>query len=576
MKESEDNEQVPAPTRPVQNSRTMVRMPILLSITMAAGMLLGATFFSGGKKLTDVAKGYAKFREVLMLVENNYVDSVNTDQLVDYSIEKMLEKLDPHTSYFNAEEATTARSQLESGFDGIGVEFNLYNDTVYVVTPLSGGPSEAAGIHSGDRLLKVNGEVLSGPGVTNAKVYKLLRGRRGTEVKLEIGRTGVKDNLVFTVRRDRIPTFSVDAAYMVDEEIGYIKVSRFSETTYDEFKNALSSLKKSGLKKLVLDLRGNPGGYMERATSIADEMIAGNKLLVYTDGKDSRFDRQTKAHITGMFEEGPVVVLVDEGSASASEIVAGALQDHDRALVVGRRTFGKGLVQMPVKLSDGSELRLTISRYYTPSGRSIQKPYELGKGDEYEKDMKKRFESGELFVQDSIKFDPKLQYKTDGGRVVYGGGGIMPDIFVPRDTSMNSKYLFELYAKNILREYALRYANENLKRLEKMTFKEYLGTFTVTDAMMAEMVSDATKAGIKLNEKELARSRAIVTAQTKALIGRYVWGRQRKDGLSNEIYQVLNPTDNIYREALNQFAKAEALEKGDFSSLNLPKKSGDK
>jgi carboxyl-terminal processing protease len=571
-KGNEDSMNEPTPGKPVQNSRTVVRLPILLSITMAAGMLLGATFFSGGKNLTDLAKGSAKFREVLMLIENNYVDSVNTDQLVDYSIEKMLEKLDPHTSYFNAEEATAARSQLESGFDGIGVEFNLYNDTVYVVTPLSGGPSETAGIQSGDRLLKVNGEQLSGPGASNAKVYKLLRGRRGTEVKMEIGRTGVKENLVFNVKRDRIPTYSVDAAYMVDEEIGYIKVSRFSETTYDEFKKSLSSLKASGLKKLIIDLRGNPGGYMERATSIADEMLSGNKLLVYTDGKDSRFDRQTRAHVTGMFEEGPVIVLVDEGSASASEIVAGALQDHDRALVVGRRTFGKGLVQMPVKLSDGSELRLTISRYFTPSGRSIQKPYELGKGEEYEKDMSKRFESGELFVQDSIKFDPKLRYKTEGGRVVYGGGGIMPDVFVPRDTSMNSKYLFELYAKNIIREYALRYANTNQKKLEKMKFNEYLTGFTVTDAMVTELVQDASKSGIKPNSKELAQSRPVIVAQTKALIGRYIWGRQRKDGLSNEIYQVINPTDNIYREALHQFSKAEALERGDFSSLNLPKK----
>ncbi|WP_247236027.1 S41 family peptidase [Telluribacter sp. SYSU D00476] len=562
----------PTPDKPVQNSRTVVRLPIILSITMAAGMLLGATFFSGGRKLTEVAKGYAKFREVLMLIENNYVDSVNTDELVDYSIQKMLEKLDPHTTYFNADEASAARSQLESGFDGIGVEFNLFNDTVFVVTPLSGGPSETVGIQSGDRILKVNGEPLSGPGVTNAKVFKMLRGRRGTEVKLEIGRTGVKDPMVFNVKRDRIPTYSVEAAYMVDEEIGYIKISRFSETTYDEFKNALSSLKASGLKKLMLDLRGNPGGYMERATSIADEMIAGNKLLVYTDGKDSRFDRQTRAHVTGMFEEGPVIVMVDEGSASASEIVAGALQDHDRALVVGRRSFGKGLVQMPVKLSDGSELRLTISRYFTPSGRSIQKPYELGKGDEYERDMKKRFESGELFVQDSIKFDPKLRYKTEGGRVVYGGGGIMPDVFVPRDTSMNSKYLFELYAKNIIRDYALRYVSANQKKLEKMSFKEYLTTFSVTDAMVADLVQEASKAGIKRNDSELSRSKPVIVAQTKALIGRYVWGRQRKDGLSNEIYQVLNPIDNIYREAMRQFSKAEALEKGDFSSLNLPKK----
>jgi carboxyl-terminal processing protease len=561
----------PNPEKPIQNTRGIVRLPIILSLTLAAGMLLGATFFSGGKKLTDVAKGYAKFREVLMLVESNYVDSVNTDELVDFSIHKMLEKLDPHTAYFNSEEATAARSQLDSGFDGIGVEFNIYNDTVYVVTPLSGGPSETVGIQSGDRLLKVNGETLSGPGVTNAQVFKALRGKRGTEVKLHIGRTGVKGGMDFTVVRDRIPQYSVDAAYMVDEEVGYIKVSRFAESTYEEFKTALSSLKASGLKKLILDLRGNPGGYMERATSMADELIGGNKLLVYTDGKDNRFDRKTHARFDGMFEEGPVIVLVDEGSASASEILAGALQDHDRALIVGRRTYGKGLVQMPIKLSDGSELRLTISRYYTPSGRSIQKPYELGKVETYNEDLTNRYNSGEYFTADSIKFDPNLRFKTDGGRTVYGGGGIMPDVFVPRDTSMNSKYLFELYAKNIIREYALRYSKEHQKTLEKLTFDQFLADFKVSDAMMKELVRDATAAGIQYNERGLNRSRPYIAAQLKGLIGRYQWGRQRKDGLSNEMYQVLNPIDKMYQEALRQFDKATDLERGDFSSLNLLK-----
>ncbi|PSL19214.1 S41 family peptidase [Dyadobacter jiangsuensis] len=559
------------PQPPIQNSKSVVRLPIIIAITLAAGVLLGSTFFSGGKKLSDVAKGYGKFREVLMLVENNYVDSVNTEELVDFSISKMLEKLDPHTAYFNAEEATAARSQLESGFDGIGVEFNIYNDTVYVVTPLSGGPSEAAGIQSGDRIISVNKENLSGPGVTNAQVYKLLRGKRGTKVDLSIERVGLKDKMNFAVVRDRIPTYSVDASYMVDQEIGYIKVSRFSETTFDEFKSALKTLKAEGLKNLILDLRGNPGGYMERATSMADEFIAGDKLLVYTEGKDSRFDRKTRSHVDGLFEQGPLIVLVDEGSASASEILAGALQDHDRALVVGRRSYGKGLVQMPIKLSDGSELRLTISRYYTPSGRSIQKPYELGKGEDYSQDLAHRYESGELFSADSIKFDKSKVYKTDGGRVVYGGGGITPDIFVAKDTLMNSKYLFELYSKNIIREYALRYANENQKRLEKQPFKEYLKSFQVSDAMLAELVKDASRAGIKPNEKELNLSKSLITSQTKAIIGRYVWGRKQKNGLNNEVFQVLNPSDNVYQHAVQLFSQAAQLEKGEFSSLNIPK-----
>jgi carboxyl-terminal processing protease len=559
------------PEPPVHNSRSAIRMPIVIAITLAAGVLLGSTFLGGGSKLTDVARNYAKFREVLMLVENNYVDSVNTDELVDYSISKMLEKLDPHTAYFNAEEAIAARSQLESGFDGIGVEFNIYNDTVYVVTPLSGGPSETAGIQSGDRIISVNKESLSGPGVSNAQVYKLLRGKRGTKVDLAIERVGIKGNMNFGVVRDRIPTFSVDAAYMVDKEIGYIKVSRFSETTFDEFKSALKTLKGDGLKKLILDLRGNPGGYMERATSMADEFIAGDKLLVYTEGKDSRFDRKTRSHVDGIFETGAMVVLVDEGSASASEILAGALQDHDRALVVGRRSYGKGLVQIPNKLSDGSELRLTVSRYYTPSGRSIQKPYVKGKGEEYSQDLSHRYESGEFFNADSIRLDKSKTYKTDGGRLVYGGGGIMPDVFVARDTSMNSKYLYELYAKNIIREYALRFANDNRKKLEKQSFDEYLRSFQINDEMMEELVKDASKAGIKPNERELKLSRPLIQAQTKAVVARYIWGRKKSSGLNNETFQVLNPTDQVYQVALRSFNKASELEHGDFSSLNTAK-----
>jgi carboxyl-terminal processing protease len=560
------------PQTPIRNKPSVVRLPVIIGLTLAAGMLIGSTFFSGGNKsLTDVVKSSAKFREVLMYVENNYVDTVNTEELVDYSISKMLEKLDPHTSYFNKEESTAARSQLESGFDGIGVEFNIYNDTVYVVTPLSGGPSETAGIQSGDRILMVNEEKLSGPGVTNAQVYKLLRGKRGTKVDLAIERVGLKDKMNFAVVRDRIPTYSVDAAYMIDGEIGYIKVSRFSETTFDEFKSSLTTLKANGLKKLILDLRGNPGGYMERATSMADEFIAGDKLLVYTEGKDSRYDRKTRSHVNGAFEKGPVIVLVDEGSASASEILAGALQDHDRALIVGRRSYGKGLVQMPIKLSDNSELRLTISRYFTPSGRSIQKPYEMGKGEDYSQDLSHRYESGELFSADSIKFDKEKIYKTDGGRTVYGGGGIMPDVFVPRDTLNNSKYLFELYAKNIIREYALRYANENLKKLERQSFNEFLSSFEVTDAMLAELVKDASVAGIKPNDKELKISKPVVVSQTKAIIGRYVWGRKQKTGLNNEVFQVLNPTDNVYQKAIQLFGPAAQLEAGDFSSLNTVK-----
>lgn len=541
----------------------------MLSLALAGGMVIGATLLGGSSKVSDVSAGYDKFRQVLNRIERDYVDSVSTAELVDYSISKMLEKLDPHTSYLTAEEAVAARSQLESGFDGIGVEFNIQNDTVYVVTPLFGGPSEEIGIQSGDRILSVDGSPLSGPGATNTRVFKMLRGKRGTKVKLEIARNGAKKPIMFEVTRNRIPTYSVDAAYMAGKDVGYIKVTRFSESTYDEFKKALGMLKEKGMDRLILDLRGNPGGYMEKAVNMADEFIAGDKLLVYTKGKRAGMDKESRAHIAGIFEEGPIVVLVDEGSASASEILAGALQDQDRALVVGRRTFGKGLVQMPLKLDDNSELRLTVSRYYTPSGRSIQKPYEMGHSEEYGKDLSNRYDSGEFFHADSIHLNKKLRYTTAGGREVFGGGGIMPDVFVPRDSSRNSNYLFELRGKNILRDFALKYAALNQQGLLKKPFESFFSDFQVNEPMLKEIVRESEKQGIVFHEKEYQKSKAQIQLEIKALIGRYVWGRQRKDGLSNEIYQIINPSDPVFQVALRQFGNAGALEKGKFGQMRL-------
>ena len=550
------------PDRTISNSPAIIRLPLLISIALAGGLLIGATFFGNQKSLNSVGGGYAKYREILQLIENNYVDTVNTDELVDYSISKMLEKLDPHTAYMNPTDAVAARSQLEGGFDGIGVEFNIYKDTVYVVTPLAGGPSESAGIQSGDKIIRVNETALTGPKVDNTTVFKTLRGKRGSEVKLTILRRGNREPQAYTVTRDRIPTYSVDAAYMVDDKTGYIKVNRFSETTYDEFKTALASLKQQGLKQLMLDLRNNPGGYMDRATSLADEFISGNKLLVYTNGKDDKYDRQTLARIAGQFEDGPMVVLIDEGSASASEIVAGALQDHDRALIAGRRSFGKGLVQMPVQLSDGSELRLTISRYYTPSGRSIQKPYVKGHEEDYGKDLDARSKRGEYFVADSIKNDPKLKFKTDVGRVVYGGGGISPDYFIPRDTTWQTPYLGQLYGKNLVREFALEYANDNRKRLEKMTFAEFNRNVTITDDQLAQLVKDATAQGVKPNDKEFNRSKNYIRTNVKAFVARYIFQKNNRSGQNNEFFRVYGEADDTYKRGLTLFDKARQLERG--------------
>ncbi len=555
----------PNDAQPVRNDKATVRLPMLLGATLAGGMLVGATFFGGTRGPGDVARGFTKYREILSLIDNNYVDTVNTDELVDYSITKMLEKLDPHTVYINPQNAVAARSQLESGFDGIGVEFNIYKDTVYVVTPLAGGPSEAVGIQSGDKLIRVDDKSLTGKGIDNGAVFRMLRGKRGTDVKLTVLRRGNGTPKDFTVTRDRIPTYSVDAAYMIDAQTGYLKVNRFSESTYEEFKTALASLKQQGMRRLMLDLRNNPGGYMDRATNVADELISGNKLLVYTDGKDNRYDRKTLARFTGQFEEGPVIVLIDEGSASASEIVAGALQDHDRALIVGRRSFGKGLVQMPVQLQDGYELRLTISRYYTPSGRSIQKPYVPGHEGDYEKDLEQRSKRGEYYIADSIKNDPTKRFKTDLGRTVYGGGGITPDFFVPRDSSFSTNYLIQLFGKNLIREFALEYANDNRKRLEKLAFPEFYRIVNITDADLAKLTKDATAEGVKFDEPQFNRSKAYIRTQIKALVARYVYQKGSKGGQNNEFFRVIADTDETYKKALTLFDRAERLEHGEIS-----------
>lgn len=546
----------------IENSKATVRTPIIVGTTLALGILIGATFFGGRRPEGDVSRSSSKFREILTYINRSYVDSVNTDSLVDYSITKMLEKLDPHTYYFPPQDAELARSQLESGFDGIGIEFNVFNDTVYVVTPLAGGPSEAVGIQSGDAIIKANNNSLTGKEASSTNIFANLRGKRGSEAKLEIKRKGFKDLLKFSVIRDKIPQYSIDAAYiMADKKTGYLKINRFTETTYDEFKENLAALQKQGMTQLLLDLRGNPGGYMDRATDIVDELVAGKGVIVYTDGKDARNNRKTNAHINGMFEKGPVVVLVDEGSASASEIVSGSLQDYDRALVVGRRTFGKGLVQQPIQLSDGSELRLTISRYYIPSGRGIQKPYVKGHLENYEHELDDRGKSGEYFIADSIKNNPKMQFKTMGGRAVYGGGGITPDIFVPRDTSHITKYLMELYGRNVIREYAMSYANDNRKNLSKQSFDTYLKSFTVSDAMLGDMNRVLGQTGVKYSAKEFADSKEFVKSQLKAAIARHIWQRSVKNGLNNEYYQIVYSDDPMIETAIKSFAKAEKLER---------------
>ena len=531
------------------NPKSAIRMPLLVSLGVAAGILLGAAM-QDGSSIKNSYTSILKFRDILSHIERSYVDEVDSEALVEGAINSMLEKLDPHSVYIPKEELELTKSQLEGAFEGVGIEFNLIKDTIYVVAPLSGGPSEAAGLKAGDKIVKVDGKTVAGTGLTNRDVFNLLRGPKGSKVELGVKRASEEDLTHYTVVRDKIPQYSVAVNYMVNDEIGYIKVTRFSATTYDEFKKAMDELKAQGMKKLILDLQDNPGGYMDRAINMADEFISGNKLIVYTDGKRTRYDSQARAQRTGLFEEQPVIVLLNEGSASASEIVAGALQDNDRALIVGRRSFGKGLVQMPIDLNDGSQLRLTISRYYTPSGRSIQKPYDQ-KGD-YRQDLSKRFEHGEYFSADSIKFIDTLRYETRKGRVVYGGGGIMPDFFVPYDTSQNSVYMNKLFLNNIVNEYTLDFAEDNRKKLEKMGFEKYYKNFEVTDQMLQQVVELGKQQNVKFDQKGYQHSKELLRTHVKALIARSVWNNKG-------YYPIYNQTNEVFQQALQLFDEAAEL-----------------
>ena len=534
-----------------KNSNFQIRLPILLTIAVAAGILIGATM-ADGNSTNNLISGYLKFKEILTYVQRDYVDEVDTDELVETAINKMLEKLDPHSVYIPAEELELAKSQLEGEFEGIGIEFSIIRDTIYVVSPLSGGPSEEVGLMSGDKIVTVDGETVAGTDIDNRDVFELLRGKKGTEVKVGIQRRDADDLMNFTIIRDKIPQESVDVSYMIDDEVGYIKVSRFAATTYDEFRAALADLKEKGMKKLVLDLQDNPGGYMDRAINIADELLSDNRMIVYTEGKQPRYNSEARAYREGIFEKGPIVVLINQGSASASEIVAGALQDNDRALIVGRRSFGKGLVQMPIPLDDGSELRLTISRYYTPSGRSIQKPYDDGVK-KYNEDIMERYEHGELLNVDSIQFNDSLKYETSKGRTVYGGGGIMPDYFVPIDTTnAKNKFLSSLYTTNVVREYTLFYYEDNKVKLEKMDFQDFYNNFEVTDKMLDKMINMAKSEDVEFDKEEYLKAKDLLKTQTKALIARSVWGNKGS-------YPVFNQSNQVLQEALKLFDKAENL-----------------
>ncbi len=493
-----------------------------------------------------------KFSKVLGYIDNYYVDSVNKEKLVDDAIIEMLRELDPHSVYISKEEVEKMNEPLEGSFEGIGIQFNIFKDTLMVVSPISGGPSERVGLLSGDRIVRIDSENVVGIGLTNEMVFSRLKGKKGTHVNVTIKRRGVNDLLDFDIIRDKIPIFSVDAAYMVDEKqkVGYIKLNRFAATSMDEFNEAVAKLKTHGVENLIIDLTDNGGGYLNTAYQLADEFLKDGEMIVYTEGlKSPRQD--WRATSKGEFENGRVVIMIDEGSASASEILTGAIQDWDRGVVVGRRSFGKGLVQRPLSLPDGSAMRLTIARYYTPTGRLIQKSYEGGI-DAYNHDLIDRYNNGELLNEDSIHFPESEKYYTlNNKRVVYGGGGIMPDIFVPIDTSDYSDYYRDLIRTGIINRFILGYMDKNRKELESKYlgkkkdkgFDYFMKHFEIDDAFMNDLLAYANKEKLKFNEAEYNKSLNNLKVNLKALVARDLFS-------NSEFFQVFNQTDPIYQEAV--------------------------
>lgn len=530
------------------NSNSKIIIPIVFCGALAIGVFVGSFFFGQKMYGNGTHSSLTKLNEILHYIERDYVEKVNTDSLIDHNIQDILSKLDPHSAYISNEDIDLAHSQLEGAFEGIGVEFQIIEDTITVVSAISGGPSEALGIQSGDRIVNVDGKNVAGVKITTEQVFKHLRGKKGTKVVVKIKRNEEVKLLTYTISRDKISTHSVEIAYMAQPTVGYIKVTRFAENTYDEFHQALVDLKKKGMQKLVLDLRENPGGYLDQAVKIVDDLLIDNKLVVYTDGKGTQYDSKYLTETKGEFETQPIIVLINEGSASASEIVSGALQDHDRALIMGRRSFGKGLVQRPIELNDGSEIRLTISKYFTPSGRCIQKPF----SDDYELEIMKRYENGEYYHKDSSKQDTKQKFKTEKGRIVYGGGGIMPDVFVPRDTTDYTPLLGELYSKNLLREFALKYTTANKAMLKNQSFEKFNATFKFTPQLQAQFKAIIAKNNIKYTDKEFNHSLKLIEIDIKAFIAKNTWGNEA-------FWKVFQQQDVLLNKAFNSFPLAEKL-----------------
>lgn len=491
-----------------------------------------------------VQQNQLKFGRLLRLVDSYYVDTANIDQLTEKAVIHLLGELDPHSVYISKEEVQRMNEPLEGNFEGIGISFNIFKDTLLVVTTIPGGPSEKVGLRAGDRITEVDGKNIAGKGLKNSDVFDMLRGKKGTSVEIKVHRRSTGEILDFKIIRDEIPIYSLDASFMINKNTGYIKLNKFAATTTEEFTEAMVELEEQNIQNLILDLRGNGGGYLKTAIEISDQFLKNEKLVVYTNGVNET-QREYNATSRGVFEKGNLVVLINESSASASEIVSGAVQDWDRGVIVGRRSFGKGLVQKPFFLTDGSVVRLTTAHYYTPSGRCIQKPYQEGI-DEYRRDYLERLSTGELFSRDSILLADSLKYKTlVNERIVYGGGGVMPDIFVPMDTSSHYRYYNRLRRNNIVYNYVLDYVDKNRETLQKEypEFSKFNEKFELTSEMVNEIVAQGEQEGIKKNAESLNFTIDKLENEVKALVARDIFSR-------NEFFKVLSQDDEEVSMAL--------------------------
>jgi carboxyl-terminal processing protease len=523
-------------------------MPLIFSLLIAFGIMLGMVIsYVTSDKKGPMMQGskYDKIDDIISFVKLKYVDTVNTDQLTEQAIEKLLTTLDPHSVYIPKKDLEQTNESLDGNFEGIGIEFYIVQDTITVVSAISGGPAELVGMRAGDKIIKIEDTVVAGKKIKNEDVTHKLRGPGDTKVSVEVMRSGSKDLKKFTITRGKIPLYSIDAGYMIDAKVGYIKINRFSATTHKEFKTKLKQLNQQGMKSLIIDLRQNPGGYLNAATEIVDELLDGEKLIVYTQGK-SVDKMEYKASIPGEFEYGKLCVLIDQGSASAAEILSGAVQDWDRGTIIGRTSFGKGLVQEQYELPDGSALRLTVARYYTPSGRCIQRPYNKGT-EEYYNEVYERYQKGEFMHEDTTKGLDTTVYRTSKGRIVYSGGGIRPDIFVPLDTTEDFDYLYKMRA--FIPEFIYKQYSAEPGMLDAFkTLAEFNGGYHISEAMNQQFKENMKKQGFELDEKRYAKLQRKVDEYLKAYLAKQKW---QSDGF----YYIINQDDKVMERALETFKK---------------------